>query len=55
MTKIKLTNDRSTFVTMWLEPWGEDFGMSPGDEFEVIAVDAGENFFFHVVSEDILR
>ena len=52
MSKIKLTNDRSTFLTMYLEPWGEDFGMSPGDEFEIIAVDASEDVHFHVISED---
>ena len=52
MHRIKLTNDRATFVTLWLEPWGEDYGMSPGDEFEVVAVDSQEGFYFHVISEE---
>ena len=52
MHRIKLTNDRPTFVTLWLEPWGEDYGMSPGDEFEVVAEDSQEGFRFHVVSEE---
>lgn len=38
--------------TTWLEPWGEDYGMLPAAEFELIAFDAGERFHFHVVSEE---
>ncbi len=52
MQKIKVTNDRATFITLWLEPWGEDYGMLPGDEFEVVAADAGEDFYFHVINDD---
>jgi hypothetical protein len=50
--RIKITNDRSTFVTLWLEPWGEDYGMSPGDEFEIVASDADEDFYFHVINDE---
>ena len=35
--RIKVSNDLKTFATMWLEPWGEDYGMLPGDEFEIVA------------------
>ncbi len=52
MQKIKITNDRSGFVTLWLEPWGEDYGMSAGAEFEIVAADAGEGFYFHIVNEE---
>ena len=38
MCRIKVTNDRSDFVTLWLEPWGEDYGMLPADEFDIVAV-----------------
>ena len=48
MQRIKISNDRSSFATLWLEPWGEDYGMSPGDEFEVAAMDVEEGLFFHV-------
>ena len=48
MQKIKVSNDGPAFVTMWLEPWGEDYGMHSGDEFEVVADDAEEGFYFHV-------
>ncbi len=33
---------------MWLEPWGEDYGMLPGDEFEIVAEDVDETFYFHI-------
>ena len=52
MQRIKVTNHRATFVTLWLEPWGEDYGMLPGDEFDVVAADAGDDFYFHLTSED---
>jgi hypothetical protein len=52
MHKLKVTNDRASFITLWLEPWGEDYGMMPGDEFEVVAADAGEGFYFHLVNEE---
>ena len=46
--KIEVSNDGPSFVTLWLEPWGEDYGMSSGDEFEVTAEAAEEGFYFHV-------
>lgn len=46
--KMKVTNDYSEPTTLWLEPWGADFGMMPEDEFEIIAENAGEDFYFHV-------
>lgn len=46
--KIRVSNESPSFVTLWLEPWGEDYGMYSGDEFEVIAEDAEEGFYFHV-------
>ncbi len=46
--RIKVSNERPPFVTLWLEPWGEDYGMPPGDELEVIAIDAEEGFYFHI-------
>ena len=36
---------------MWLEPWGEDYGMSPSDVFEIVAEDVDESFHFHVEFE----
>lgn len=52
MKRVKITNDRSDFVTLWLEPWGEDYGMAPSDEFEIVAEDAQDDFYFHILSDD---
>ncbi len=54
IVKIKVRNEFSKAVTLWLEPWGEDYGMLPDDEFEIIAKDVDENFYFQVdFGEDI--
>jgi hypothetical protein len=47
--KIRVSNDVSEPITLWLEPWGADFGMMPKDEFEIIAENADEEFYFHLV------
>jgi hypothetical protein len=46
--RIKVSNEQPSFTTLWLEPWGEDYGMLPGDEFEVLALDAADDFYFHL-------
>jgi hypothetical protein len=50
--RIRVTNDRATFATLWLEPWGADYGMFPSDEFEVVATDTNETFYFHICYTD---
>jgi hypothetical protein len=47
-TKIVARNEYSEFVTLYLEPWGEDYGMLPNDEFEIIAEHEDESFYFHL-------
>lgn len=52
--KITVSNNSLKPITLWLEPWGADFGMMPKDEFEIIAENADKEFYFHVViNEDI--
>jgi hypothetical protein len=46
--RIRVSNDNSFFVTLMLEPWGEDYGMNPKDEFEIVAESVEETFYFHV-------
>ena len=50
--KIRVTNDCSVFATLYLEPWGEDYGMLPNDEFEIVAADVEETFYFHICHTD---
>ncbi len=47
--KIIIENDSEIFKTLYLEPWGEDYGMNPKDKFEIIENEATENFYFHIV------
>ncbi|MDQ3374879.1 MAG: hypothetical protein M3521_13450 [Acidobacteriota bacterium] len=49
IVRIKIRNEFSKFVTVWLEPWGEDYGMLPSDEFEIVAKDVAENFYFKLI------
>lgn len=46
--RIKVRNEFSKNITLMLEPWGEDYEMSPNDEFEIIANDVEEDFYFHI-------
>jgi hypothetical protein len=50
--KIRVTNESSSFTTLWLEPWGEDYGMFPNDIFEILAIDVEETFYFHISRTD---
>lgn len=53
--KVIIENDSKNFKTLYLEPWGEDYGMNPSDKFEIIENEATENFYFHIVyNQDIL-
>jgi hypothetical protein len=46
--RIRVTNESSNFVTLWIEPWATDFGMFPNDEFEIVATETDETFYFHI-------
>ena len=46
--RIRVSNDCPTFTTLRLEPWGEDYGMDTKDEFDVIASEPEEDFYFHL-------
>jgi len=53
--KIIIENDSENFKTLYLEPWGEDYGMNPNDKFEIIEKEATDDFYFHIVcNQDIL-
>lgn len=50
--KIIVRNDFQKPVTLWLEPWGADYGMMPNDEFEIIEEEATDDFFFQIDVKD---
>lgn len=47
--KMRVSNDFPEPIIVLLEPWGADFTMMPKDKFEIIADNANEEFYFHVV------
>jgi hypothetical protein len=46
--KFKVENRHAFPVTLWLEPWGADYTMLPGDLFEVLAEGVAEDFYLHL-------
>ncbi len=46
--KVIVRNEFLDFVYLYLEPWGEDYGMFPNDEFEIIAKPEDESFYFQI-------
>jgi hypothetical protein len=47
--KLHVTNDLPAVITLWLEPWGEDYIMLPDETFEVVAKGTAAEFYFHVI------
>lgn len=47
--KVLVRNNFDREITLWLEPWGADYGMEPNDEFEIIEEDASDDFYFYIV------
>ncbi|MGA5822901.1 hypothetical protein ACPC54_34195 [Kitasatospora sp. NPDC094028] len=37
MAKIRLSNTTEKPLGIWVEPWGEDYWMKPGEKFTVVA------------------
>lgn len=50
--KIIIENSSENFKTLFLEPWGADYGMMPQDKFEIIDEEAEDDFYFHIVIEE---
>ncbi|MCJ0869302.1 hypothetical protein [Streptomyces sp. AP-93] len=36
MPKIRLSNDTKKTLGIWVEPWGEDYWMKPGEKFTIV-------------------
>jgi hypothetical protein len=47
-SSLRISSDRTVPVTVWVEPWGRDYTLLPGDEYRFTAVGAGQGFYFHV-------
>ncbi len=50
--KIRVSNDFQKPIILCIEPWAVEYGMMPKDEFEIIADDAKDDFYFHIVFDN---
>jgi hypothetical protein len=47
--KIVVKNDFQNSIILCVEPWAVEYGMMPNDEFEIIADNSVNDFYFHLV------
>ncbi|MFH8387275.1 hypothetical protein ACH4E7_41275 [Kitasatospora sp. NPDC018058] len=52
MPKTRVKNDTENMLCLWLEPWGSDHWMRPGEEFTVVTEGELEEAAFNVVIHD---
>lgn len=50
--KIKVSNGFQKPIILCTEPWATEYGMMPKDEFEIIAEDAKDDFYFHIAFDN---
>ncbi|MEU9623613.1 MULTISPECIES: hypothetical protein [unclassified Streptomyces] len=52
MSKTSVTNQTGSMLCLWVEPWGTDHWMRPGEEFAVVTGTEPEESQFNVVVHD---
>jgi hypothetical protein len=48
----QVTNEISAPVTLWIEPWGEDYTLLPHETVEVVAESCSAEFYLHWKVQD---
>ena len=51
-TKFGFSNNRAIPHVVYVEPWGEDFTLMPGEELEIVAFSRGPAPWFYTVESD---
>ena len=46
--KMTFSNDAERVITLWLEPWGEDYWIQPGETFDLVPDNPKDTFYFAV-------
>jgi hypothetical protein len=46
---MRFSNDTKRLLAIWLEPWGEDYWIHPGETFEFAPEKPEDTFYFGVV------
>jgi hypothetical protein len=49
VAKTSVSNETDSMLCLWVEPWGTDHWMRPGEEFTVVTQTAPEESPFNVV------
>ncbi|MFE0458763.1 hypothetical protein ACFW1A_05820 [Kitasatospora sp. NPDC058965] len=52
MPKTSVNNDTENMLCLWLEPWGTDHWMRPGEQFTVVTEGEPEESPFNVIVHD---
>jgi hypothetical protein len=52
MSKLSVRNDTGGMLCLWLEPWGTDHWMRPGEEFTVVTEERPAESPFDLVMHD---
>lgn len=52
LPKVTIENDRQKPVTLWLEPWGEDYTLVHKEKIEIRPSNPDEGFHYHLVYGD---
>jgi len=50
--KIGVSNNTKRPRIVWLEPWGEDYTLLPGEQLDIVCHDDSEQSWFHVVEHE---
>ena len=50
--RIDIRNDRQYPVTVWVEPWGEDYTLLPGESYSFTAATPAEGFHYSINWQD---
>ena len=49
---MSITNETGQPRVVWIEPWGGDFTLLPGDTFEIVATDLATRPCFSIVEQE---
>jgi hypothetical protein len=42
-----IANSSDTLITLWVEPWGEDYTLFPQESVDVVAEECSAGFYLH--------
>lgn len=49
MSRLRITNDKTTPLTIWVEPWGRDYTLLPAESCDLTPVDTDGESYLHAL------